>query len=154
GPSVVCRPEGDLLHPQRFEYALAEELIERLPGRDLHNSAQRVEAGLRTICPTRAWLELQRRGSQARNVAGQVILRPAIELKPLMVADDAAGEAGNVSQQIADGDLAPGGYGVERRPASPAAGGRWRPDWCSPASFATASLRHGNLHILELGNVA
>src|SRR5207248_4957941 len=100
---------------ERVENALAEELIERHAGGDLDDAAEGVEAGLCAIGPAGAGLEFERGRAEAWDVAGEIFFRAAIELAGLGVADGSAGEAGDVSQQIADRDVVFGRNGVEER---------------------------------------
>src|SRR5207247_3092294 len=131
-PPVFGRPEIDIFHAERIENTLPEELVQSHAGSDFDDAAEGIESGLRAVGPAGAGLELQRRSAQPRNIACQIFFRPAVQLSYLAGAHGAAPQAGDVGQQIANGDLALGRHGVEMRfggraaTATPAAAYRGR----------------------------
>ena len=73
--AVVGREEGRVLHAERLEDPLAQELIEGLSGCDLDDPPERVDAGEPAVAPLGAGLEVERRAAQLRNMGGEVLAR-------------------------------------------------------------------------------
>ena len=65
-PLVVRPIEGGVLHAERIEDALLQELVERLAGDNFDDAPQRVDAGAaRCTAPVRARLKIERHRGQA-----------------------------------------------------------------------------------------
>ena len=86
--------EGRVLHSQRTEQPLLEELVERLARDDLDDPCRGVDSRL-AVDPLRARLERERLGDIERDEAGQVRDRAGL------VGRDLA-HAGSVREQVAD----------------------------------------------------
>src|SRR5262249_10828713 len=82
--------EERILHAKRIEYALFQELIERLPRNNLDDAAEGIESCTRTVGPTRTRLEFERYRSEARNVIRQSFIRLARNLRGFRCADGSA----------------------------------------------------------------
>ena len=86
-----------------------QELVERLPGGDLHDPGQGVDPGQAAVPPARpGW---KSSGSAAKRAAPSVSVAPAppgrrSSRRRLLLAEPAAGQAGGVRQQVANRDLA------------------------------------------------
>src|SRR5712691_4106161 len=97
----------DVLHPERIENALPQELIETLAGDDLDHASQSVKRGAGAVAPARSGLEVQRHDAQARNVVGQRLPRLPGNLRLLGGAGATArNQTGDMRQQVLDRDLA------------------------------------------------
>src|SRR5260370_23197618 len=94
-------------HPQGLEDALTQELVKGLVRNDLDDASQGVKSGAGAVGPLRAWLEVKWRGTQAGNIIGQLLARlPGHSGNFGAARSAAAGQAGDMGQQILDGNLA------------------------------------------------
>ncbi len=124
---------------------------------------------LRAIGPTRARLELEGRGAQTRDVVGQLFSLLARDRLDRAVAHGSTGKAGDMGEQILDGDLPLGrdcsevrwcasAVRLDRRPPAPPPPRPPRRARRRSRSFAgrcrRCRRRHGNLLSLELRDVA